>query len=130
MRVSCINTLLGLVIDVETRKPRLAFGTGGLSGPAIRPVAVRMAWQAAQAVKIPVMGIGGITSRPKDALEFLIAGCRAVQIGTANFVDPGLYERVLAELREYLERHAPERHQRGRGHARVSRATVAKEVAP
>jgi dihydroorotate dehydrogenase (NAD+) catalytic subunit len=103
--VSCINTLLGLVIDVETRKPRLAFGTGGLSGPAIRPVAVRMAWQAAQAVKIPVMGIGGITSG-RDALEFLIAGCRAVQIGTANFVDPGLYERVLAELREYLERHS------------------------
>jgi dihydroorotate dehydrogenase (NAD+) catalytic subunit len=102
--VSCINTLLGLVIDVETRKPRLAFGTGGLSGPAIRPIAVRMAWQAAQAVKIPVMGIGGITCA-KDALEVLIAGCRAVQIGTSNFVDPGLYERVLAELREYLERH-------------------------
>ena len=102
--VSCINTLLGLVIDVEARKPRLAFGTGGLSGPAIRPIAVRMAWQAAQAVKIPVMGIGGITCG-KDALEFLIAGCRAVQIGTSNFVDPGLYERVLAELREYLERH-------------------------
>ncbi|HEY6554219.1 MAG TPA: dihydroorotate dehydrogenase [Vicinamibacteria bacterium] len=102
--VSCINTLLGLVIDVESRKPRLAFGTGGLSGPAIRPIAVRMAWQAAQAVKIPVMGIGGITCG-KDALEFLIAGCRAVQIGTSNFVDPGLYGRVLAELREYLERH-------------------------
>jgi dihydroorotate dehydrogenase (NAD+) catalytic subunit len=102
--LSCINTLLGLVIDVETRKPRLAFGTGGLSGPAIRPIAVRMAWQAAQAVKIPVMGIGGITCA-QDALEFLIAGCRAVQIGTSNFVDPGLYERVLAELRAYLERH-------------------------
>jgi dihydroorotate dehydrogenase (NAD+) catalytic subunit len=102
--LSCINTLLGLVIDVENRKPRLAFGTGGLSGPAIRPIAVRMAWQAAQAVKIPVMGIGGITCG-QDALEFLIAGCRAVQIGTANFVDPGLYERVLAELLDYLERH-------------------------
>jgi len=102
--LSCINTLLGLVIDVETCKPRLAFGTGGLSGPAIRPIAVRMAWQAAQAVKIPVMGIGGITCA-QDALEFLIAGCRAVQIGTSNFVDPGLYERVLAELRAYLERH-------------------------
>jgi dihydroorotate dehydrogenase (NAD+) catalytic subunit len=102
--LSCINTLLGLVIDVETRKPRLAFGTGGLSGPAIRPVAVRMAWQAAQAVKIPVMGIGGITCG-QDALEFLIAGCRAVQIGTSNFVDPGLYPRVLAELRDYLDRH-------------------------
>jgi dihydroorotate dehydrogenase (NAD+) catalytic subunit len=102
--VSCINTLLGLAIDVETRKPRLAFGTGGLSGPAIRPVAVRMAWQAARAVKIPVIGIGGITSA-RDALEFLIAGCRAVQVGTANFVDPGLYDRILAELRDYLERH-------------------------
>ena len=102
--VSCINTLLGLAIDVETRRPRLAFGTGGLSGPAIRPVAVRMAWQAARAVKIPVIGIGGITSG-RDALEFLIAGCRAVQIGTANFVDPGVHERVLAGLRDYLDRH-------------------------
>ncbi len=101
--LSCINTLLGLAIDVETRRPKLAFGTGGLSGPAIRPVAVRMAWQAARAVKIPVIGIGGITCA-RDALEFLIAGCRAVQIGTANFVDPGLYERLLAELRDYLER--------------------------
>jgi dihydroorotate dehydrogenase (NAD+) catalytic subunit len=102
--VSCINTLLGLVVDVEARRPRLAFGTGGLSGPAIRPVAVRMAWQAARAVKIPVIGIGGIASA-QDALEFLIAGCRAVQIGTANFVDPGVYERVLAGLADYLRRH-------------------------
>ncbi len=102
--LSCINTLLGLVVDVEARRPRLAFGTGGLSGPAIRPVAVRMAWQAARAVKVPVIGIGGITSA-RDALEFLIAGCRAVQIGTANFVDPGLYDRMLEDLAEYLERH-------------------------
>ena len=102
--LSCINTLLGLAIDVETRRPKLGFGTGGLSGPAIRPVAVRMAWQAARAVKIPVIGIGGIASAA-DALEFLIAGCRAVQIGTANFVDPGIYERVLADLAAYLERH-------------------------
>ncbi len=102
--LSCINTLLGLVVDVEARRPRLAFGTGGLSGPAIRPVAVRMAWQAARAVKVPVIGIGGITSA-RDALEFLIAGCRAVQIGTANFVDPGLYDRMLEDLGEYLERH-------------------------
>ncbi len=102
--LSCVNTLLGLVIDVETRKPRLAFGTGGLSGPAIRPVAVRMTWQAARSVKIPVLGIGGIASA-SDVLEFLIAGARAVQIGTANFVDPGVYERVLADLRGYLERH-------------------------
>ena len=102
--LSCVNTLLGLAIDVETRRPRLGFGTGGLSGPAIRPVAVRMAWQAARAVRIPVIGIGGIASA-SDALEFLIAGCRAVQIGTANFVDPGIYERILADLQTYLERH-------------------------
>jgi len=102
--LSCINTLLGLAVDVETRKPKLAFGTGGLSGPAIRPVAVRMAWQAARAVRIPVIGVGGIASAT-DVLEFLIAGCRAVQIGTANFVDPGIYARILPELRCYLERH-------------------------
>ncbi len=101
--LSCINTLLGLAIDVETRRPRLGFGTGGLSGPAIRPIAVRMAWQAVRAVKIPVIGIGGVACA-SDALEFLIAGCRAVQIGTANFVDPGVYERVLADLLAYLER--------------------------
>jgi dihydroorotate dehydrogenase (NAD+) catalytic subunit len=105
--LSCINTLLGLAIDVEARRPRLAFGTGGLSGPAIRPIAVRMAWQAARAVKIPVIGIGGISSAG-DALEFLIAGCRAVQIGTANFVDPGLYDRILGELVDYLGRHGLE----------------------
>jgi dihydroorotate dehydrogenase (NAD+) catalytic subunit len=101
--LSCVNTLLGLAVDVETCKPRLAFGTGGLSGPAIRPVAVRLAWQAARAVRIPVIGIGGISSAA-DALEFLIAGCRAVQIGTANFVDPGLYPRLLEDLRAYLSR--------------------------
>jgi dihydroorotate dehydrogenase (NAD+) catalytic subunit len=105
--LSCINTLLGLVIDVDARRPRLAFGTGGLSGPAIRPIAVRMAWQAARAVKIPVLGIGGIGSA-RDALEFLIAGCRAVQVGTANFVDPGVYDRILAGLEEHLQRHGLE----------------------
>jgi dihydroorotate dehydrogenase (NAD+) catalytic subunit len=102
--LSCINTLLGLAVDVESRRPRLAFGTGGLSGPAIRPIAVRMAWQAARAVRIPVIGIGGISSA-RDALEFLVVGCRAVQVGTANFVDVSLYDRMLVELREYLERH-------------------------
>jgi dihydroorotate dehydrogenase (NAD+) catalytic subunit len=102
--LSCINTLLGLAIDVERRVPRLAFGTGGLSGPAIRPIAVRMAWQAARAVRIPVIGIGGITST-EDALEFLVAGCRAVQVGTANFVDPGIYARILAGFESYLQRH-------------------------
>jgi len=102
--ISCINTVLGLAIDVETRRPRLAFGTGGLSGPAIRPIAVRMTWQVAQAVGIPVIGIGGI-SCGSDALEFLIAGARAVQIGTANFVDLGVYRRILEELEGFLERH-------------------------
>jgi len=102
--LSCVNTLLGLAIDVETRRPKLAFGTGGLSGPAIRPVAVRMAWQAARAVKIPVIGIGGIAAA-SDALEFMIAGCQAVQIGTANFVDPGVHERILADLESWLDRH-------------------------
>jgi dihydroorotate dehydrogenase (NAD+) catalytic subunit len=102
--LSCINTLLGLAVDVERRRPKLAFGTGGLSGPAIRPIAVRMAWQAARAVTIPVIGVGGI-SGAEDALEFLIVGCRAVQIGTANFVDPGVYDKVLAGLASYLERH-------------------------
>jgi dihydroorotate dehydrogenase (NAD+) catalytic subunit len=102
--LSCINTLLGLAVDVERRQPRLAFGTGGLSGPAIRPIAVRMAWQAARAVKIPILGIGGITTA-EDALEFLIVGCRAVQVGTANFVDPAVYDRILAGLQAYLTRH-------------------------
>jgi dihydroorotate dehydrogenase (NAD+) catalytic subunit len=102
--LSCVNTILGLAIDVETRRPKLSFGTGGLSGPAIRPIAVRMVWQAARAVPIPVIGIGGITSAA-DALEFLIAGARAVQVGTANFVDLGVYARILADLSAYLERH-------------------------
>lgn len=102
--LSCINTVLALAVDVERRRPKLAFGTGGLSGPAIRPLAVRMAWQAARAVRIPVIGIGGIASA-EDALEFLIVGCRAFQVGTANFVDPGVHAKILAGLRDYLERH-------------------------
>jgi dihydroorotate dehydrogenase (NAD+) catalytic subunit len=102
--LSCINTLLGLAIDVETRRPKLAYGTGGLSGPAIRPIAVRMVWQVARAVPIPVMGIGGISSA-NDALEFFVAGARAVQIGTANYVDPGVYARILPDLEAYLARH-------------------------
>jgi dihydroorotate dehydrogenase (NAD+) catalytic subunit len=102
--LSCINTLLGLAVDVDRRRPKLAFGTGGLSGPAIRPIAVRMAWQAARAVKIPVIGVGGITGA-EDALEFLIVGCRAVQIGTANFVDVSVFERTAAGILAYLDRH-------------------------
>jgi dihydroorotate dehydrogenase (NAD+) catalytic subunit len=125
--VSCINTLLGLVVDVETRRPRLAFGTGGLSGPAIRPIAVRMAWQAARAVKIPVIGIGGIASA-QDALEFLIAGCRAVQIGTANFVDPGVYDRVRVRSRGLPAAARPRRHQSRGGHAALSGPARAEEL--
>jgi dihydroorotate dehydrogenase (NAD+) catalytic subunit len=106
--LSCINTLLGLAIDVERRRPKLAFGTGGLSGPAIRPIAVRMVWQVARAVPIPVIGIGGI-SCASDALEFLIAGAAAVQIGTANFVDLDVYGQIEDGLSDYLRRHGLER---------------------
>ena len=102
--ISCVNTFLGLAIDVETRKPKLAFGTGGLSGPAIRPLAVRMAWQAARAVRIPIIGIGGITCAT-DALEFFIAGAKAVQVGTLNFSRPGIYTEIETGLRDYLTRH-------------------------
>lgn len=102
--ISCVNTFLGLAIDVETRLPKLAFGTGGLSGPAIRPLAVRMTWQAARAVRIPVIGIGGIASAT-DALEFILAGASAVQIGTLNFSQPRIYEEIEAGLRAYLARH-------------------------
>lgn len=102
--ISCVNTFLGLAIDVETRKPKLAFGTGGLSGPAIRPLAVRMTWQAARAVKIPIIGIGGIASA-NDALEFFIAGARAVQVGTMNFSRPTVYTEIEAGVVDYLQRH-------------------------
>jgi dihydroorotate dehydrogenase (NAD+) catalytic subunit len=102
--LSCINTIVGLAVDVERRRPRLSYGTGGLSGPGIRPIAVRMAWQASRAVRIPILGMGGIACA-EDALEFLIAGCRAVQIGTANFVDPGVTQRVLDGIETYLKRH-------------------------
>ena len=102
--ISCVNTFLGLAIDVETRKPKLAFGTGGLSGPAIRPLAVRMTFQAARAVKIPIIGIGGIASA-NDALEFFIAGAAAVQVGTMNFSRPDIYAEIEAGLVAYLVRH-------------------------
>jgi dihydroorotate dehydrogenase (NAD+) catalytic subunit len=102
--ISCVNTFLGLAIDVESRQPKLAFGTGGLSGPAIRPLAVRMTWQAARAVKIPIIGIGGIASA-NDALEFLIAGARAVQVGTMNFSRPTVYTEIEAGVVDYLKRH-------------------------
>jgi dihydroorotate dehydrogenase (NAD+) catalytic subunit len=102
--VSLINTLLGMAIDLETRTTRLPLGTGGLSGPAIKPVALRMVWQVAQAVSIPVIGIGGICSG-EDALEFLVAGATACQVGTASFVDPAACRTILTEIRRYLRRH-------------------------
>ncbi len=98
-----INTLVGMSIDLRTRRPRLAFRTGGLSGPAIRPLAVHLAHQAARAVRIPVIGIGGITNA-EDALEFLVAGCSAVQVGTATFADPRAIARVHDGIGAYLDR--------------------------
>ncbi len=102
--VSLINTLLGMAVDVERRKPVLSTITGGLSGPAVRPVAVRMVWQVAKAVGIPVVGLGGITDA-RDALEFIMAGATAVQIGTANFLDPATCIKVIDGLEDYCERH-------------------------
>jgi len=98
--ISCINTLTGMAVDVRSRRPKIANCTGGLSGPAIRPVAVRMVHQVVQAVSIPVVGIGGIM-RAEDALEFLIVGAKAVQVGTANFVDPGAMQEVIDGLEAF-----------------------------
>jgi dihydroorotate dehydrogenase (NAD+) catalytic subunit len=102
--VSVINTITGMAIDVETRRPRLANITGGLSGPAIKPVALRMVWQVAQNVKIPVVGVGGIMSA-QDALEFLIAGATAVQVGTANFINPRATLDIVEGIEHFLEKH-------------------------
>jgi dihydroorotate dehydrogenase (NAD+) catalytic subunit len=102
--VSLVNTFLAMAIDVETRRPVLSNIVGGLSGPAIRPIAVRMVYECRRAVKIPVIGMGGIAS-PRDVLEFMIAGATAVQVGTANFVDPFIWTKLLDGIREYLDRH-------------------------
>jgi dihydroorotate dehydrogenase (NAD+) catalytic subunit len=102
--LSLINTLTGMAIDIETRRPRLANITGGLSGPAIRPVAVRMVWQVAQAVRVPVIGIGGIM-KAEDAIEFFIAGASAVQIGTAHFINPRAALDIIDGIEAYLVRH-------------------------
>lgn len=102
--VSLTNTFLGMAIDVEKRKPMLSTITGGLSGPCIRPIAVRMVWQVANAVKVPVVGLGGIASG-RDAIEFLLAGATAVQIGTANFVDPQMTVKAIDYIEDYLKRH-------------------------
>ncbi|MDE6328597.1 MAG: dihydroorotate dehydrogenase [Duncaniella sp.] len=102
--VSLINTLMGMSIDVERRRPHLSTITGGLSGPAVRPVAVRMVWQTAKAVKIPVIGLGGIMNG-RDAIEFMLAGATAVEIGTANFIDPAVTMKVIDFMEEYCSRH-------------------------
>lgn len=102
--VSLINTLLGMAIDVERQKPVLSTITGGLSGPAVRPVAVRMVWQVAKAVKIPVIGLGGIASG-RDAMEFILAGASAVQVGTANFIYPNITLEIINYIKGYCTRH-------------------------
>ena len=102
--VSLINTLMGMAIDVERRRPVLSIKTGGLSGPAVKPVALRMVWQVARAVKIPVIGLGGITTAT-DAIEFLMAGATAIEIGTANFLDPAVSIKVRDGINEWLDNH-------------------------
>ena len=102
--VSCINTLMGMAIDIERRRPVLSIATGGLSGPCIKPVALRCVWQVAQAVSIPVVGLGGI-STATDAIEFLLAGATAIQIGTANFLDPAVSVKVAQGISHWLDQH-------------------------
>ncbi|MGB0125402.1 MAG: dihydroorotate dehydrogenase [Silvibacterium sp.] len=102
--LSLVNTFVALSIDIETRRPRIANITGGLSGPAIKPIAVRMVWEVANAVNIPVMGLGGITT-PEDAVEFLLAGATAVQVGTASYADPRAVERIAKGLESWCARH-------------------------
>ena len=102
--VSLVNTFLAMVIDVETRRPKISNVVGGLSGPAIRPIAVRMVYECRQAVTIPIIGMGGIADA-RDALEFMIAGANAVQVGTANFVDPFIWSKLLDGMRDYMQRH-------------------------
>jgi dihydroorotate dehydrogenase (NAD+) catalytic subunit len=102
--ISLINTLLGIAIDAESRKPILSTVTGGLSGPAIKPVALRMVWQVYNAVKIPIFGMGGIMNAT-DAIEFFLAGASAIQVGTANFIDPQISEKIVKGIDEYLNRH-------------------------
>jgi len=102
--VSLVNTFLAMAIDVESRRPELSNVMGGLSGPAIRPIAVRMVYECRQQVKIPIIGMGGIASA-RDALEFIIAGANAVQVGTANFTDPFIWSKLLEGIRDYMTRH-------------------------
>ena len=102
--VSLINTLMGMVIDIEKRKPVLSIATGGMSGPAVKPVAVRCVWQVAKSVNIPIVGLGGIMNA-KDAIEFFLAGASAIEIGTANFIDPAVTVKVALGINEWLDQH-------------------------
>ena len=102
--VSLINTLLGMAIDAERRRPVLSTVTGGMSGPAVKPIALRMVWQVAKAVNIPVVGLGGI-SNGTDAIEFMLAGASAIEVGTANFIDPSVTGKIVDEINAYLDRH-------------------------
>ena len=111
--ISLINTLLAMAVDLETRRPKLGNVFGGLSGPAIKPIALRMTYQVAQAVKIPVIGMGGIMTG-RDALEFLLVGARAVQVGTANFVDPAASARIVGEIDAYCDAPRPRPRRRHR----------------
>ena len=106
--VSLVNTFLAMVIDVETRRPKISNVVGGLSGPAIRPIAVRMVYECWQLVRIPIIGMGGIATA-RDAIEFMIAGATAVQVGTANFVDPLIWPKLLEGITDYMQRHQIER---------------------
>ena len=102
--VSLINTLMGMSIDVERRSSRLSIGTGGLSGPCVKPVALRMVWQVAKAVNIPVVGLGGIMNAT-DAIEFLMAGATAIEVGTANFIDPSVTMKIIDGMNQWLDDH-------------------------
>lgn len=102
--VSLVNTFLGMAIDVERRKPKLSTITGGLSGPCIKPIAIRMVWQVFHAVRIPIIGMGGICNW-QDAIEFILAGSTAIQVGTSNFIDPAISVKILEGIEAYLDRH-------------------------
>jgi dihydroorotate dehydrogenase (NAD+) catalytic subunit len=102
--VSLVNTFMGMAIDIESRKPKLSTITGGLSGPCIKPIAVRMVWEVFNAVQIPIIGMGGI-SNWQDAIEFILAGSRAIQVGTYNFIDPTVSVKIVDGINEYLDRH-------------------------
>jgi dihydroorotate dehydrogenase (NAD+) catalytic subunit len=106
--ISLVNTFLAMSIDVETRKPRLSNVTGGLSGPAIKPIAIRMVYEASKAVSIPILGLGGIIN-PEDAIEFMLAGATAIQVGTASYADPRATERLAKGLESWCRSHHVER---------------------